>query len=332
MAEDLKKFEFILVYDVLDGNPNGDPLAGNRPRMDNETGQGLASDVCLKYKVREYIRNVKGGTSGIAPEPGYDLFVKPGEPLNVAIGNAAERALEAVNEGSSKKETLTMQEFRTPNFTSKDKELKDLKWKKIYRARKLANQYLSEKFVDIRLFGGMVSTGGYHLPVMKGAFQVCISRTLDKIDRNEIKMTRCVATGDEEDNERDGDDDTKIKERTFGSKHIVSYGLYMVYGFFNPNRAIELGTTKEDVKLLKDALAGGMWEFDRSSGRGFMATRKFIVFEHDQVYGSCNTADLVDLVTIKRKGGVEYPRSFRDYDVIINRDGLPDGVKLDEIR
>ena len=349
----MKKFEFMLIYDVQDGNPNGDPNDGNNPRIDFETQHGLVSDVCLKRKVRDFIQLVKGGGSGVEPEPGYELFVKPGEPLNNVIRKAAETGLEQGNKEAPKDASLTMDEFRTLKFKIKGKgkageDEKRVKWDNVYRIRQLAQQYLCERFVDIRLFGGVVSTGGYNIPRLTGAFQFTMSRSVDPVTIQDIQMTRCVATDEKEmkgsdnkntkgdDSDADADsaqtpkesDDKGVKERTFGTKGIVPYGLYVMKGFYNPNLAKQMGVTDEDVSLVMDALKGAMWEFDRSSGRGLMATRKLIVFEHDEMLGSCNSADLFDRVTIKRKDGVECARSFSDYEVTIDREGLPEGVTI----
>lgn len=334
----MKKFEFMLIYDVQDGNPNGDPAEDNHPRLDSETGQGLVSDVCLKRKVRDFIQMVKGGASGVEPEEGYDIWVKQGEPLNTAIGEAAEKALDKANEGVPDKQKLTMEKatlgkVKTGEKTKggKDKRVSVSKeeWQRIYYFRQLAHKFLCEKFADIRMFGGVVSTGGYNLPVLKGAFQFGLSRSIDPVTITELQMTRCVATDDNKDDA--SSDDSKVKERTFGNKSFIPYGLYVMKGYFNPNLAEKMGVTEADRKLMLDALSGGMFEFDRSSGRGMMATRKLIVFEHDSPYGSASTSSLFDLVSIKRKDGVEFPRSYTDYEVTIDRDSVPNGVEVVEV-
>lgn len=307
----MNKFEFLLVFDVQDGNPNGDPAADNQPRVDYETGQGLVSDVCLKRKVRNFIQVVKGGGDGIVPEEGYDIWVKQGAPLNDAIDSAVEKAL------AECKKDLPLKTFQSPK--------KDEEKKKVIEKRREVQRILCDRFVDIRCFGGVLSTGKNNIPVVTGPFQFTFARSVDPITTTDVTVTRCVATTREED--ENNEDGKKDKERTMGSKVNVNYGLYVMKGYFNPFWAKKTGVTEADKELILQALSGGMFEFDRSSGRGTMATRKLIVFEHSSEYGSAPSDKLFDLVHIRRKEGVSCPRSFDDYEITI--DEGPAGVKID---
>jgi CRISPR-associated protein Csd2 len=282
------RYEFIVLYDVENGNPNGDPDAGNMPRIDPETGYGIVTDVCLKRKIRNYVEMVKGD------EKGYRIYVKEGTPLN----KNHEEAYMAVGLKSGAKEKAK------PDEVNK------------------ARQWMCANFFDVRTFGAVMSTGD-NCGQVRGPVQINFSRSLDPIVQQEITITRQTVTRIEE----------AEKERTMGRKHIVPYGLYRAEGYISAKLANDetkgTGFSEEDLVLFWDALVN-MFEHDHSAARGKMAVRKLIIFQHDSDLGNAPSHKLFDLVKVTRKPDVNPPRGFEDYQVTIDRAGVPGGVKLIE--
>ncbi len=289
MSEPIKnRYEFVLLYDVENGNPNGDPDAGNMPRIDPETGHGIVTDVCLKRKIRNYVELVKGDA------PGYRIYIKEGTPLNQ---NNAE-AYKAVGLEPGKKADL----------------------EGVNRAR----AWLCENFFDVRTFGAVMTTGD-NCGQVRGPVQINFSRSIDPITQMEVTITRQAVTRIED----------AEKERTMGRKHIVPYALYRAEGYVSAKLANHptkgTGFSEEDLQLLWEALLN-MFEHDRSAARGKMATRKLIVFKHESDLGNAPAHVLFDLVKVQRKPGVSVPRKFSDYEVTIDRENLPKGVEIIEMR
>ncbi len=289
MSEPIKnRYEFVLLYDVENGNPNGDPDAGNMPRIDPETGHGIVTDVCLKRKIRNYVELVKGDA------PGYRIYIKEGTPLNQ---NNAEAYL-AVGLKPGEKATLEGVEK--------------------------ARAWICKNFFDVRTFGAVMTTGD-NCGQVRGPVQINFSRSIDPITQMEVTITRQAVTRIED----------AAKERTMGRKHIVPYALYRAEGYVSAKLANHptkgTGFSEEDLQLLWDALLN-MFEHDRSAARGKMATRKLIVFKHASDLGNAPAHVLFDLVKVQRKPGVDVPRKFSDYEVTIDRENLPEGVELIEMR
>ncbi len=289
MSEPIKnRYEFVLLYDVENGNPNGDPDAGNMPRIDPETGHGIVTDVCLKRKIRNYVELVKGDA------PGYRIYIKEGTPLNQ---NNAEAYL-AVGLEPGKKATLEGVEK--------------------------ARAWICKNFFDVRTFGAVMTTGD-NCGQVRGPVQINFSRSIDPITQMEVTITRQAVTRIED----------AAKERTMGRKHIVPYALYRAEGYVSAKLANHptkgTGFSEEDLQLLWEALLN-MFEHDRSAARGKMATRKLIVFKHASDLGNAPAHVLFDLVQVQRKPGVDVPRKFSDYEVTIDRENLPEGVELIEMR
>lgn len=280
-----RKIDFILLFDVENGNPNGDPDAGNMPRMDAETGIGLVSDVCLKRKVRNYVQLLKDN------EPGYDIYVTEGAVLN----NQHKKAYDALD--------LKPESKKLP----KDKE----------KARQIT-EFMNKNFFDIRTFGA-VMTNEVNGGQVRGPVQFNFSKSIDIITPQSISMTRMAVT-----NEKDEE-----KEKTFGSKWIVPYALYKMTGHISAAFAQKSGFTEEDLELLWSALIN-MFEHDHSASRGLMSARKLIVFEHDTKLGNAPAHKLFDLVEVSKKDTVVVPRSYKDYEVKIFNDKVPNGVTLIE--
>ncbi len=300
MSEITNRYDFMLVFDVKDGNPNGDPDAGNLPRMDAETGQGLVTDVCLKRKVRNYIQLTKGDVEG------YDIFVKEKAILNNEIGKAYEKlgvdlSKPPVNATDGKK--------RNKDGQGQGSEISRARWQ------------MCHDYFDIRTFGAVMSTGA-NAGQVRGPVQLTFARSVDPVVTLEHSITR-MAVATEAEAEKQGGDN-----RTMGRKNTVSYGLYVAYGFVSPALAKQTGFSQEDLEELWKALVG-MFDQDHSAARGLMATEKVIIFKHETALGNAPSHKLFDLVQIVRKPGVAVPRSFKDYDLVLPEcSSLPPGVEL----
>ena len=282
MSELKNRIDFVYIFDVQDGNPNGDPDAGNLPRVDAETGMGLVTDVCLKRKVRNYIQTAKGQADG------YDIFIKEKAVLNTLIDKAHD-----------------------------DSEVKAAKDK-----TEAARMYMCKNYYDIRTFGAVMSTGK-NAGQVRGAIQLTFARSADTIATAEHSITR-MAVATEKEAEKQGGDN-----RTMGRKATVPYGLYVCHGFISANLAQQTGFSEEDLQLFWDALKN-MFDVDRSAARGLMSAQKLIVFKHDSVLGNAPANKLFDLVKVKKVCDGA-PRSFSDYTVTIDKEGLPANVTVDEL-
>lgn len=315
-----RRHEFVLYFDVTNGNPNGDPDAGNMPRIDPETGKGLVSDVCLKRKIRNYVEMVK------ADEPGYRIYVTEGAILN-------EKHREAyLSVRPDDKDAKTAKKL-TPGS---DEEAIAVR------------RFMCDNFFDIRTFGGVLSTG-INAGQVRGPVQIAFATSAEAILPLEISITRMAATNEKEKKERsEGEDDNEKRgdNRTMGRKHIVPYGLYRAHGFVSAPLASHptkgTGFSDCDLELLFEALIN-MFEHDRSAARGEMATRKVIVFRHASALGNAPAQDLFARVKTRRlfqgapheigdPGLDNAPpaRSFTDYEITIDRENLPPGIEIIE--
>lgn len=309
------RFDFVLLFDVARGNPNGDPDAGNLPRLDPETNHGLVSDVSLKRKVRNYVELAKGG------EPGFDIYVQEGAILNEKHRQAY-KALRPKDEKVAKDSKLN---------PKNDEEAIKLR------------QFMCDNFFDVRMFGAVMSTG-INCGQVRGPVQMTFAQSVEPIVPQEISITRMAATSEKEKAERQsGADatDERTDNRTMGRKYIVPYGLYRAHGFVSAKLAERTGFSQADLGLLFEALST-MFEHDRSAARGEMATRKLVVFKHANALGNAPAHALFDRVKVGRRIDGEfraldrsldnYPpaRQFSDYIVEIDCHGLPEGVEAEE--
>lgn len=280
------RYEFIFLFDVKDGNPNGDPDAGNLPRVDAETGQGLVTDVCLKRKVRNYVGLVKEET------PPYEIYIKEKAVLN--RNNL--RAYEALD--------LKHESKKLP--------------KKEEDAKKVT-QWMCRNFFDIRTFGAVMSTE-INTGQVRGPIQINFARSIDPIVSAEHSITRMAVTTEKEAEQQSGDN------RTMGRKFTVPYGLYRCHGYVSANLAKQTGFSEDDLQLFWDALIN-MLDHDRSASRGEMSPCALYVFKHESPLGNAPARKLFELVEVKKIA--EGPaRSFKDYQVIVDQDKLPQGVEL----
>ncbi len=288
MSEPIRnRYDFVILFDVENGNPNGDPDAGNMPRVDPETGYGLVTDVCLKRKIRNYVETLKEDA------PGYRIYIKDGVPLNRS-DNEAVAALGIDGDLKAAKKS-------TPDI---DRKLRD---------------WMCQNFFDIRTFGAVMTTfvkGALNCGQVRGPVQLGFARSVDPIVPQEVTITRVAITTEA---------DAEKKGTEMGRKHIVPYGLYRAEGFVSANLARKTtGFSDEDLQLLWQAILN-MIENDHSAARGKMAVRELIIFKHDSELGNAPSYKLFDAVTVARKEGVTVPRSYRDYTVTV-ADTLPEGV------
>ena len=309
------RYDFVLIFDVANGNPNGDPDAGNLPRLDPETNKGLVSDVSLKRKIRNYVELAKG------PAEGFHIYVEEG-----AILNEKHRQAYVAKRPDDDKVS------KAAKLNPKDD-----------AEATLLRHFMCDNFFDVRTFGAVMSTG-INCGQVKGPVQMTFASSVEPIMPLEISITRMAATNEAEKKQRaEGDDgDERTDNHTMGRKHIVPYGLYVAHGFISAKFAERTGFSGEDFELLNDALCN-MFEHDRAAARGEMATRKLILFKHDNALGNAPAHRLFDLVKIGRnvdgafrdiedRGLDNLPpaRKFADYIIDIDHANLPSGVEIIE--
>lgn len=291
------RYDFVLLFDVKDGNPNGDPDAGNMPRLDAETGHGLVTDVALKRKVRNYVGMVNSFN------PPFDIYIKEKgvlERTHRAAYNAIGASAELDDDGKDDK--------------------KKAKRKGSEESVRKARDWICENFFDVRTFGAVMSTG-VNCGQVRGPVQMTFARSMDPIVATEHSITRMAVATEKESESQDGDN------RTMGRKHTVPYGLYRAHGFVSAFLAKQTGFGEADLVLFFKALED-MFEHDRSAARGQMATRALYVFEHAGELGNAHAHALFERVTVKRREGVEVARDFGDYAVSIDESAMPAGVTL----
>ena len=285
------RYEFVILFDVENGNPNGDPDAGNMPRIDPETGYGLVTDVCIKRKLRNYVETVK------EDEAGYRIYVKEGVPLNRSDKEACDYV------------------------GVKPEKLKEAK-KKDGKLDEKIRDFMCRNFYDIRTFGAVMTTftkGALNCGQLRGPVQIGFARSIDPILPQEITLTRVAITKEA---------DAEEKKTEMGRKYIVPYGLYRAEGYVSANLARKTtGFSDSDLELLWQAIVN-MFENDHAAGRGKMAVRELIVFRHDSELGNAPSHKLFDLVKVTHKEGVTAPRAYSDYEVTVEEDKLPSGVTL----
>lgn len=290
MSEPIKnRYEFIILFEVENGNPNGDPDAGNMPRIDPETGYGLVTDVCLKRKIRNYVELSRGD------EAGFRIYIKEGVPLNRSDAEAY--AYMGVDE----------------------KNVKEAK-RKDARIDEKIRDFMCRNFYDIRTFGAVMTTftkAALNCGQVRGPVQMSFARSIDPIVPNEITITR-VAITTEADAERKGTE--------MGRKHIVPYALYRAEGYISANLAQRVtGFSEGDLSLLWEAIIN-MFENDRSAARGKMAVRELIVFRHESEMGNAPAHRLFETVSVRRKDEGKPARCYTDYEVSVQEERLPKGV------
>ena len=292
MSEAIKnRYEFVVLFDVENGNPNGDPDAGNMPRIDPESGYGLVTDVCLKRKIRNYVEMVK------EDEEGYQIYIKENVPLNRSDNQAFEY------------------------LGIDEKKAKDLKKNDPEADRKIRD-FMCKNFFDIRTFGAVMTTfvkASLNCGQVRGPVQLGFARSVDPIISQEVTITRVAITTEK---------DAGVKSTEMGRKNIVPYGLYRVEGYISANLARKVtGFSEEDLELLWEAIIN-MFEHDHSAARGKMAVRDLIVFKHSKELGDCPAYKLFEVVEVQRKEEVIYPRKYQDYEITIHEEQIPETVEM----
>ena len=280
------RYEFVVLFDVENGNPNGDPDAGNMPRTDVETGYGIVTDVCLKRKIRNYVETVK------EEKPGFRIYIKDNVPLNISDKEAYKY--------------LGVEEDKVKEHKKKTSDF-DIKVRK----------FMCENFFDIRTFGAVMTThvtNALNCGQVRGPVQLGFARSVDQVIPQDISISRIVAANE--------DDPKGLGPH----KWIIPYALYKVEGYISANLAKKTtGFSNDDLELLWDAIMN-MFEFDHAAARGKMATRKLIIFKHDSEFGNAPAHKLFDLVKAEKKDGVDTPRAYSDYIISVDIDKLPEGV------
>ena len=289
------RYEFVYLFDVTNGNPNGDPDAGNLPRLDPETNRGLVTDVALKRKIRNFVALEQEGA------PGYAIYMQEKAILNQQHQKAWE-ALDIPPDAKDAYKKLPKDEAKARSITA----------------------WMCSNFFDVRTFGAVMTTG-VNAGQVRGPVQLAFASSVEPVLPLEISITRMAVTTEKEAEAQSGDN------RTMGRKHMLPYGLYRAHGFVSAKLAERTGFSEDDLGLLWRALIN-MFEHDRSAARGEMAARKLIVFEHQHPMGDAPAHVLFDSVMINRvKPEDEGPaRSFADYRVNLDAAALPQGVTVTE--
>ena len=310
------RYDFVLVFDVKDGNPNGDPDAGNMPRLDAESGHGLVTDVSLKRKVRNFVGLVKEQDER-APADGekrFEIYVREKAILN----HQHQRAYSALNLDATPEEQAPE---ATENIATDAKKKKPAKDKRKGSADDVsqARQWMCQNFFDVRTFGAVMSTGT-NCGQVRGPVQLTFARSVEPIVALEHSITRMAVTN-EKDQAEDGDN------RTMGRKHTVPYGVYVAHGFVSSFLAKQTGFGEDDLELVFQALSQ-MFEHDRSAARGEMSTRGLYVFKHDSELGNAPAHALFDRLQVKPKEEGAVARSFDAYSVAFDGQHLAVGQSL----
>ena len=292
------RYDFVVLFDVENGNPNGDPDAGNMPRVDPETGIGLVTDACIKRKIRNYVETVKEDAAG------FKIYIKEGVPLNRSDLKAVESL--GIDVGDDKN---ALEDVKKLKKTDEDVDLK-------------LRDYMCSNFYDIRTFGAVLTTftkAALNCGQVRGPVQIGFAKSIDPVFSQDITVTRVAITTEK---------DAEKKNTEMGRKSIIPYGLYRVEGYISANLARKTtGFSEDDLELLWEAIIN-MFENDHSAARGKMAVRELIVFKHNSELGNCPSYKLFETVDVKKNDGVEFPRKYSDYTVTIHEDAIPDGVTM----
>ena len=292
MATLQNRIDFVYIFDVKDGNPNGDPDAANSPRVDAEDMHGIVTDVCLKRKIRNYVLAKYYDEVNNKVTEGFDIFVKERAVLDTLVNNQYEYP--------------SVKEKKAPEEKKAE-----------------AKKQLCKNYYDIRTFGQVIATKE-KTDQLRGPIQLTFARSVDEIMPRSFSITRMAVTTEAEAKNQKGEN------RTMGRKATVPYGLYLCHGFISANLAKQTGFDESDLELFWEALKN-MFDVDRSAARGLMSAQKLIVFKHDSELGNAPANKLFDLVKVERKDKTKPARSFNDYTVTIDKSSVPNGVEVIEM-
>ena len=311
------RYDFVLIMDVKDGNPNGDPDAGNMPRLDAESGHGLITDVSLKRKVRNFVGLVKeqDEREPVDGEKRFEIYVREKAILN----HQNQRAYSALNLAVAPEEQA---QDATENAATDAKKKKPVKEKRKGSADEVsqARKWMCQNFFDVRTFGAVMSIG-VNCGQVRGPVRLTIARPVEPTVALEHSITRMAVATEGEAEKQQGDN------RTMGRKHTVPYGVYVAHGFVSSFLAKQTGFGDDDLELVFQALAQ-MFEHDRSAARGEMSTRGLYVFKHDSELGNAPAYALFERLQIKPKEGGAVARSFDAYSVAFDGQSLAVGQSV----
>ena len=311
------RYDFVLIFDVKDGNPNGDPDAGNMPRLDAESGHGLVTDVSLKRKVRNFVGLVKeqDEREPVDDEKRFEIYVREKAILN----HQNQRAYSALNLAVAQENQT---QAATESVVIDDKKKKPAKDKRKGSADEVgqARKWMCQNFFDVRTFGAVMSIG-VNCGQVRGPVQLTFARSVEPIVALEHSITRMAVATEAEAEKQQGDN------RTMGRKHTVPYGVYVAHGFVSSFLAKQTGFGEDDLELVFQALAQ-MFEHDRSAARGEMSTRGLYVFKHDSELGNAPAHALFDRLKVEPKVEGEVARSFDAYSVAFDGQSLAVGQSV----
>jgi len=311
MAEITHRYDFVLLFDVQDGNPNGDPDAGNAPRIDPETGQGLVTDVAIKRRVRDYVALAKGGADGhrIYIADRAILAMTKAEAYKAIGQDVVDAKGDEAGEDAGQAQAATPQ----PRGKAKPKGKRAADYERVLEAQK----WMCATYYDVRTFGAVMSSKGADCGQVRGPVQITFARSIDPVLSLDHTITR-IAVETPEEAERMGG-----RNHTMGRKSTIPYGLYRAHGFVTPSLARSTGFSTEDLELFWRAL-WECFEIDRSASRGVICTREVIVFEHKSELGNARAATLFDGVKVAKVDPGKPARSYTDYAATVG--ALPSGV------
>lgn len=315
------RYDFVYLFDCKDGNPNGDPDAANSPRIDPQDMHGLVSDVCLKRKVRNFVALAKEGSDR------HQIYVQHHGVLERVHKSAYQAlGLDAVEDASV--EEAAAAEAESDSGKGKKGKAKRQPPKDVYAAR----AWICERYYDVRTFGAVMSTKLFNAGQVRGPVQLAFSRSIDPILPLDLSITRVAVANEKE---------KLSKDTTMGRKNLIPYGLYRCHGFISAHLARETGFNEDDLDVFLKALCGravlselhgpSMFDNDHSASRGTMSPQQLVVFKHQSMLGNAPAHKLFERVTAKRKAGIEVARAFSDYDVVVDKSGLPSGVEVLEL-
>lgn len=297
--DEKKRHDFVILFDVTDGNPNGDPDAGNLPRLDPETMEGLVTDVCIKRKVRNFVTIYAGED----PPSGLEIYV---QEKGIALNTLHQKAYNA-------------EKLKSTGTKQKKEDVEK------------AKRWMCKNFYDIRMFGAVMTTK-VNCGQVRGPMQLTFARSIDPVVPLDLSITRVAVTRESDADYVEGESgETEGGKRTeMGRKPLIPYGLYKGYGFFSPNLAAQTEVTSKDLGLFWEALQKA-WDLDRSASRGMMALRGLYVFTHDSRLGNAHAHDLFERIEPHLKDSIKIPRSFKDYNVLIDEEDLPEGIAFTRV-
>jgi CRISPR-associated protein Csd2 len=284
------RYDFVILFDVENGNPNGDPDAGNMPRIDHETGYGIVTDVCIKRKIRNYVDILKDDESR------FGIYIKESKPI-------IENRMKAYESCDMK--ITTGKKTEMPD--------KEKNYEKIVG-------FMCDNFYDVRAFGGVMSLE-YNCGQVRGPIQLNFAKSVSPISPQEVTITKCVT-------DKASDKTEAGKSDNMGKKRFIPYGLYRMEGYVSASLANKVTKfSEEDLELLWEAIIN-MFEHDHAASKGKMATRKLYVFKHDSELGNYPSHKLFELIEIEKKDDINYPRNFKDYNITVNEKEIPEQVSL----